>query len=251
MDLSTHRSLYYRKTSHFDDILNDALTSRYFPRASCGRSQPAPNFAHLPRSRSFDSLAPGSVLARSHSAAFPLPTVTYLPSYYYTPNEIDWYPKVGIHHQRFVDRYPFIRYRSVPFGTTQYAYSPVMSILDSTGNARENYAQRDRTSAGYIENALSVYQTKLRVSPKYGSGVERSRGGGRSSGGEDKESFADVENSVKRFNERYYSTPALMGITDNKTHFTSKYWQSEREKEHRVGTALGHGAFDRGYASRY
>jgi len=254
MDLSTHRSLYYGKSTHFDDIMNNAMTSRYYPRPTPGGlAQPAPNFAHFPRSRSFDSLAPGSVLARSHSACFPLPTVTYLPSYYYTPNEIDWYPKVGIHHQRFVDRYPFIKHRAVPFGTTQYAYSPLMSILDSTANSREHYTQRDRTSAGYLENALTIYQTKLRTSPNYGSGVQRQRGGGRSqTGGEEKEGgFNDVENAVKHFNERYYSTPALMGITDNRSHHTSKYWQSEREKGHRVGTALGHGAFDRAYASRY
>jgi len=196
-------------------------------------------------------LAPGSVLARAHSAAFPLPTVTYLPSYYYTPNEIDWYPKVGIHHQRFADRYPFLRYRAVPFGTTQYAYSPMMSLLDSTSNTREHYAQRDRTSSGYVENALSMYQTKLRISPKFGSGVERSRGGGRSQAGDEKEKYSDIENAVRHFNERYYSTPALMGITDNRSYHTSKYWQTEREKGHKIGTALGHGAFENAYASRY
>jgi len=252
MDLSTHRSLYYKKSTHFDDILNDALTSRYYPRPTPGGLiQPAPAFAHFPRSRSFDSLAPGSILARSHSAAFPLPTVTYLPSYYYTPNEIDWYPKVGLHHQRFADRYPFIRHRTVPFGTTQYAYTPMMSLLDSTSNTREHYAQRDRTSAGYVENALSMYQTKLRISPHYGSGVVRARGGGRSQTDENEGGHNDVENAVKNFNNRYYSTPALMGITDNRNHRTPKYWQSEREKTHRIGTALVQGGFDRGYASRY
>jgi len=254
MDLSTHRSLYYKKPIHFDDILNDALQSRYFARPTPGGlSQPAPSFAHFPRSRSFDSLAPGSVLARSHSAAFPLPTVTYLPSYYYTPNEIDWYPKVGLYHQRFADRYPFIRHRTAPFGTTQYAYSPYMSLLDSTANTREHYAQRDRTSAGYVENALSMYQTKLRISPHYASGVERSRGGGRSQtpAADDKQRYSDVENAVKHFNWRYYSTPALLGVTDDKSWFTPKYWQKEREKEHNVGTALSQGAYDRAYTSRY
>jgi len=212
--------------------------------------QPAPAFAHLPRSRSFDSLAPGSVLARSHSNAFPLPTVTYLPSYYYTPNEIDWYPKVGIHRQRFADRYPFIKHRNVPFGTTQYAYSPTMSLLDSTANTREHYAQRDRTSSGYIDNSLSMYQTKLRISPHYGAGVERARGGGRSAK-EDEDKYSDVENAVKNFNRRYYSTPALMGIADSRNWHTPKFWQSEREKGHKIGTALVQGGFDRAYASRY
>jgi len=160
----------------------------YYPRHRSGSVTsvvPSSSFAQLPRTSSFGNLSSftgGVGLSRSRSATvFPLSSRSYLPSSYYTP-AYQRYSVVGS-TPRIADKYPFVRYSTVPYNTQRYAYTPNTSLLDYSLSSWSN--RRDRTygsyssyrtssapSGGFLDDRLN---SQLRVNPYYATAAALSK----------------------------------------------------------------------------
>jgi len=201
----------------------------YYPQPRRSSITPSSSFAQLPRTASFGNLSSfsGGGLSRSRSATvFPLSSRTYLPSSYYTPN-YQRYSVVGS-TPRIADKYPYVRYSTVPYNTQRYAYTPNTSLLDyslsSGANRRDrsygnygSYRTSSSPSGGFLDTRLS---SPLRVSPYYSSSAsssyERPRTPARSY-----VKYMDLDDAVDLYKGRFLTSGAL-----------SKYWLSSSKRSY-------------------
>jgi len=200
------------------------MSSPYYssrPRSSSIR--PSSSYAQLPRTSSFGNLSSftGGDLSRSRSATvFPLSSRTYVPSSYYKPPR-ERYTVVGS-TPRIADRYPYVRYSTVPYNTQRYAYSPNTSLLDyslSAGSNRRDrsygaygsYRSSSSTSGGFLDERSS---SNLRASPHYATAaaLSRPRTPFRSY-----TKYMDLDDAVDLYKNRFLTSGAL-----------SKYWLSSK-----------------------
>lgn len=205
------------------------MSAPYYPGrySRAGSIVPSSSFAQLPRTSSFGNLSSfsGGELSRSRSATvFPLSNKTYLPSSYYTPN-YQRYSVVGS-TPRISDKYPYIRYSTVPYNTQRYAYTPNTSLLDYSLSAGAN--RRDRTygsytsyrsssgaSGGFLDDRLN---SKLRVNPYYANaaGLEKPRMPARNY-----VKHMELDDAVDLYKNRFLTSAAL-----------SKYWLSSKRSQY-------------------
>lgn len=200
------------------------MSSSYYSRSTRSSSiMPSSSYAQLPRTSSFGNLSSftGGELSRSRSATvFPLSNKTYLPSSYYTPN-YQRYSVVGS-TPRISDRYPYVRYSTVPYNTQRYAYSPNTSLLDyslSSGSNRRDrsygsyttYRTSSSPSGGFLDDRLN---SKLRANSCYATAVsfERPRTPARNY-----VKYMDLDDAIDLYKNRFLTSGAL-----------SKYWLSAR-----------------------
>jgi len=194
----------------------------YYPRSRSSSIMPSSSYAQLPRTSSFGNLSSftGGELSRSRSAtAFHQSNRTYLPSSYYTPS-YQRYSVVGS-TPKIMDRYPYVKYSTVPYNTQRYAYTPNTSLLDYSLSAQSN--RRDRSysygsyrtsssaSGGFLDDRLN---SRLRASSYYATAaaLERPRTPARNY-----VKYMDLDDAVDLYKNRFLTSGAL-----------SKYWLSTK-----------------------
>jgi len=184
---------------------------------------PSSSYAQLPRTSSFGNLSSftGGELSRSRSATvFPLSNKTYLPSSYYTPAYAR--PSVVGSTPKITDRYPFVRYSTVPYNTQRYAYMPNTSLLDYSLSAGSN--RRDRSygsytsyrtssspSGGFLDERLN---SRLRASSFYHTAAG-------STPARHYVKYMELDDAVDLYKNRFLTSSAL-----------SKYWLSPKRSHY-------------------